>query len=75
MLYEVITDLRFEMELVDLTEIVKGCGFKVFASAAESGGLVKAINAKGCATFSRKELDDLTNFVGIYGAKGRNNFV
>jgi len=63
-------DLRFEMELVDLTEIVKGCGFKVFASAAESGGLVKAINAKGCATFSRKELDDLTDFVGIYGAKG-----
>ena len=63
-------DLRFEMELVNLTEIVKGCGFKVFASVAESGGLVKAINAKGCATFSRKQLDDLTDFVGIYGAKG-----
>ncbi|MDH3999155.1 MAG: aspartate--tRNA ligase [Desulfuromonadales bacterium] len=63
-------DLRFDMELVNLTEIVKGCGFKVFASVADSGGLVKAINAKGCATFSRKVLDDLTDFVGIYGAKG-----
>jgi aspartyl-tRNA synthetase len=63
-------DLRFDMELVDLTEIVKGCGFKVFASVAESDGLVKAINAKGCATFSRKDLDDLTDFVAIYGAKG-----
>jgi aspartyl-tRNA synthetase len=63
-------DLRFEMELINITDIVKGCGFKVFASVAESGGLVKAINAKGCATFSRKELDDLADFVGIYGAKG-----
>jgi len=63
-------DLRFDMELVNITELVKGCGFKVFASVAESGGLVKAINAKGCATFSRRELDDLTDFVAIYGAKG-----
>jgi aspartyl-tRNA synthetase len=63
-------DLRFDMELVDLTEIVKGCGFKVFAGVADGGGLVKAINAKGCSTFSRKELDGLTDFVGIYGAKG-----
>ncbi len=63
-------DLRFEMELVNLTDIVKGCGFKVFAGVAETGGLVKAFNAKGCATFSRKELDDLTDFVAIYGAKG-----
>ncbi|PLY03780.1 MAG: aspartate--tRNA ligase [Desulfuromonas sp.] len=63
-------DLRFDMELVNITEIVKGCGFKVFADVAAKDGLVKAINAKGCATFSRKELDDLTAFVGIYGAKG-----
>jgi aspartyl-tRNA synthetase len=63
-------DLRFAMELVDLTAIARGCNFKVFAGAAESGGLVKALNAKGCATFSRKELDDLTGFVTIYGAKG-----
>jgi aspartyl-tRNA synthetase len=63
-------DLRFEMELVNITDIVKGCGFKVFAGVADKGGLVKAINAKGCATFSRKELDGLTDFVTIYGAKG-----
>jgi aspartyl-tRNA synthetase len=63
-------DLRFDMELINITELVKGCGFKVFAGVAESGGLVKAINAKGCATFSRRELDDLTDFVAIYGAKG-----
>ena len=63
-------DLRFDMELVNITELVRGCGFKVFASVAEEGGLVKAINAKGCATFSRKELDGLTDFVAIYGAKG-----
>jgi aspartyl-tRNA synthetase len=63
-------DLRFEMELINLTEIVKGCGFKVFASVAESGGLIKAINVKGCASFSRKELDDLTEYAAIYGAKG-----
>ena len=63
-------DLRFELELVNLTEIVRGCGFKVFASVAESGGLVKALNVKGCASFSRKELDDLTEYAAIYGAKG-----
>ncbi|GAB4556599.1 MAG: aspartate--tRNA ligase [Geothermobacteraceae bacterium] len=63
-------DLRFALELVDLTDIVRGCGFKVFADVAEKGGLVKAINVKGGATFSRKDLDDLTDFVGIYGAKG-----
>jgi aspartyl-tRNA synthetase len=63
-------DLRFGMELQDITSQVSGCGFKVFADVAAKGGLVKALNAKGCATFSRKELDDLSAFVGIYGAKG-----
>jgi aspartyl-tRNA synthetase len=63
-------DLRFGMELVDLTDTVKGSGFKVFADVAASGGIIKGINAKGCATFSRKEIDDLTQFVAIYGAKG-----
>jgi aspartyl-tRNA synthetase len=63
-------DLRFELELKDLSEIVKTTGFKVFASVVEKGGLVKAINAKGCATFSRKVIDDLTEYVGIYRAKG-----
>ncbi len=63
-------DLRFGLELVELTDIVKGCGFKVFAEVAGSGGMVKAINVKGASTFSRKELDDLTAFAAIYGAKG-----
>ncbi len=63
-------DLRFGLELVELTDIVKGSGFKVFAEVAANGGIIKGINAKGCATFSRKEIDELTNFVAIYGAKG-----
>ncbi|SHI50185.1 aspartyl-tRNA synthetase [Malonomonas rubra DSM 5091] len=63
-------DMRFGMELITITDLVAGSDFKVFADVAASGGLVKAVNAKGCATFSRKELDDLTDFVKIYGAKG-----
>ena len=63
-------DLRFGLELVDITEMVAGSQFKVFAEVAANQGLVKALNAKGCAGFSRKELDDLTDFVKIYGAKG-----
>lgn len=63
-------DLRFGMELVELTEIVKGAGFKVFADVAAGGGIIKGLNAKGCARFSRKEIDDLTEFAKIYGAKG-----
>jgi aspartyl-tRNA synthetase len=58
------------MELVDLTTIAAACEFKVFRSAAESGGTVRALNAKGCATFTRKELDDLTDFALQFGARG-----
>ena len=63
-------DTRFALELKDVTDIVKGSGFKVFASVAQKGGLVKALNAKGCIDFSRKVIDDLTDFVSIYKAKG-----
>ncbi|MFX3624523.1 MAG: aspartate--tRNA ligase [Ectobacillus sp.] len=64
-------DTRFAMELTDLSEFAAGCGFKVFASAVESGGQVKAVNAKGAADkYSRKDIDALTEFVKIYGAKG-----
>ena len=63
-------DIRFGMELIDLTEIVKGSGFKVFDSVASAGGQVKAINVKGAANLPRRELDGLVNYVGIYGAKG-----
>ena len=63
-------DTRFGLELVDLTDILRGCGFKVFQSAIEHGGVVKAINAKGCGNFSRKDLDDLTEFASRFGARG-----
>ncbi|MBF0525196.1 MAG: aspartate--tRNA ligase [Deltaproteobacteria bacterium] len=63
-------DTRFGLELVDVTDVVKNSGFKVFAEAAKKGGIIKAVNAKGAASLSRKELDDLTGFVAIYGAKG-----
>jgi aspartyl-tRNA synthetase len=64
-------DTRFELELVDLSEVVKESGFKVFASAVANGGQVKGINVKGAAEkYSRKDIDALTEFVGVYGAKG-----
>ena len=63
-------DTRFAMEIIDLTAIASTCGFKVFREIADSGGTVRAINAKGCATFSRKDLDDLTDFAVQLGAKG-----
>jgi len=63
-------DLRYGLELVNLSDIVAGSGFKVFADVCSKGGEVKAIRVPGGATFSRKDLDDLTDFVGIYGAKG-----
>ncbi|AQS58372.1 aspartate--tRNA ligase [Desulforamulus ferrireducens] len=63
-------DTRFGLELRDITSIAAQCGFKVFNSTAASGGQVKGINAKGCATFSRKEIDDLTAFAAVYKAKG-----
>ncbi len=63
-------DTRFGMELVDLTEIAADCSFKVFRTVADKGGTVRGLNAKGCSSFSRKELDDLTDFAVQFGAKG-----
>ncbi len=63
-------DLRFDLELVELSKQVENSGFKVFAEVVANGGIVKGLNAKGCAGLSRKEIDDLTEFVKIYGAKG-----
>jgi aspartyl-tRNA synthetase len=63
-------DTRFGLELKDVSDIVEGSGFKVFASVVKKGGIVKALNAKGCIDFSRKEIDDLTDFVAVYRAKG-----
>ncbi len=63
-------DIRFGLELKDITDIAKECGFKVFRSVAEKGGIVKAINFEGGASLSRKDIEELTKFVSIYGAKG-----
>lgn len=63
-------DTRFDLELIDVADIVKESEFKVFTQVLEQGGRVKGINAKGCAHFSRKEIDELTKMVAIYGAKG-----
>ncbi|MED3662647.1 aspartate--tRNA ligase [Ureibacillus sp. FSL K6-8385] len=64
-------DVRFGLELINLTDIVKDCNFKVFTNAVEKGGVVKAINVKGANDkFTRKDIDALTEFVAIYGAKG-----
>ena len=63
-------DLRFDMELVDMSEAVKGSDFKVFNAVLESAGQVKAINVKGYGSIARRELDGLVEFVSIYGAKG-----
>ena len=62
-------DTRFGMELMDISDIAKGCSFKVFSGAVENGGSVRCINAKK-AGLSRKEIDALGEFVKTYGAKG-----
>jgi aspartyl-tRNA synthetase len=63
-------DLRFGLEIKDLTELVKDCGFKVFADAAKNNGTVRAICATGAAKFTRREIDELTELVKQNGAKG-----
>lgn len=63
-------DLRFGLELVNVSDLVATSGVKVFASVIEKGGEVKVLNAKGCGTWSRKEIDDLGPFAARYGAKG-----
>lgn len=63
-------DLRFGMELVNVSEIVKDSSFKVFAGTIQNGGQVKAINAKGCAHFTRKEIDQWGKQAEKWGAKG-----
>ena len=63
-------DTRFGMELVDVSETVKGCGFGVFTGALENGGSVRGINAKGQGAMPRKKIDKLVSFAKDYGAKG-----
>ncbi len=63
-------DTRFGMELCNVTDVVKNCGFSVFTGAIAAGGSVRGINAKGQAEMPRKKIDALTAFVKDYGAKG-----
>ena len=63
-------DVRFGMLLHDITDIVKEAGFKVFASVAQSGGVVKAINAKGAGDWSRGDVEKLASIAEANGAKG-----
>lgn len=63
-------DLRFGLELVNVSHIVANSGAKVFATVIEKGGEVKVLNAKGCGTWTRKEIDSLEPYAKRYGAKG-----
>ena len=63
-------DLRFDMPLVDVTDVFENSGFSVFANAVKGGGVVKCLRAEGAASLSRKEIDDLTEVAKTYGAKG-----
>ena len=63
-------DVRFGMELIDLTDIVRGCGFGVFAKAIEAGGIVKCINCKGAGNWSRGDVEKMADVAAENGAKG-----
>ncbi|MFN8459862.1 MAG: aspartate--tRNA ligase [Anaerolineae bacterium] len=63
-------DIRFGMELVDMTSLAAASSFKVFSDTAAAGGLVKGMNVKGQGHYSRKQLDELADFVKDFGAKG-----
>lgn len=63
-------DTRFGMELVNVSDVVAGCGFGVFTGALENGGSVRGINAKGQGSMPRKKIDKLVEFAKGYGAKG-----
>lgn len=63
-------DLRYGMELKDITDLAAGSGFKVFDSVTAGGGSVRGLNASGCGDYSRAQIDELTDLVKQYGAKG-----
>ena len=67
-------DVRFGLELVEITDMVKDCQFKIFQDVIKKGGKVIAINAKGCGSYSRGQVDQLIEFVKECGAKGLANF-
>lgn len=63
-------DLRFDMKIVDVSDVVKNCGFGVFTNALKNGGVVRGINARGDGNLGRKQIDKLTELAKTYGAKG-----
>jgi len=63
-------DLRYGLELVDVSDLVAECGFRVFTQTVAGGGQVKALVAPGCAAYSRRQVDELTNLVKKQGARG-----
>jgi aspartyl-tRNA synthetase len=63
-------DLRFGMEFVDISNLVSQSEFKVFRDTIANGGIISGLKAEKCANYSRKEIDELTNFVKTFGAKG-----
>ncbi len=63
-------DIRFDLPIVDLTDLAAGCSFSVFRNVCDQGGVVRAVNAKGCAGFSRTKIETLTKNAISYGAKG-----
>jgi aspartyl-tRNA synthetase len=67
-------DTRFGLELVEITNLVKDCQFKIFHETIKKGGKVIAMNAKSCGSYSRGQVDELIEFVKGYGAKGLANF-
>lgn len=67
-------DTRFAMEIVDITSVVKNCKFKIFQEAIKKPGKILALNARGCGSYSRGQIDELTEYVKGCGAKGLANF-
>ena len=63
-------DIRFGMELNNISDLAEGCGFSVFESVINSGGSVRGINARGCGDYTRKQIESLTSYVQEIGAKG-----
>lgn len=63
-------DIRFGLELSNISDIVANSSFKVFSGTVAGGGLVKGINGKGLGSYSRKQIDDLTHYIKDFGAKG-----
>ncbi len=63
-------DVRYELHIVDITDIVRDVEFKVFRDVVQKGGIIKGLTVEGGASFSRKEVDDLTEFAKKFGAKG-----